>query len=230
MISKPQCFARRLNVMLAIFALWSIAVAARVHLIAGPRREHFIAEGEKIARFEGGLPALRGRIFDRNGVKLAWSERYYDLVSTLPAGYVDESSVRSLLREVLPRLPDNASPPEWRRGLNPAELLALEGVIRAGIAPVRIRMREERIAVNSPELRGLLGQCEARDGVLVGVSGLEKKHNDRLAGRPGRFVVLLDRWRNWIPASWKLLRRAVPGGDVTVDFAVGEAESGRRLP
>jgi len=227
MILKPQCFARRLNVMLAVFALWSIAVAARVYLIAGPRREHFIAEGEKIARFEGGLPALRGRIFDRNGVTLAWSERYYDLVSTLPTEYVDEASVRSILKAALPHLPGSAAPPEWRRGLDPAELLALEGVIRAGIAPVRIRMREERIAVNSPALRGLLGRCEARDGVLVGVSGLEKKYNDRLTGHPGRFAVLLDRWRNWIPASWKLLRRAVPGGDVTVDLSVGETETGR---
>lgn len=224
MTSESHRFARRLNGMFIFFAVWSIAVMLRVFWIAGPGRDHFIAAGEKIARIEGELPALRGRILDRNGVPLAWSERYYDLVSTLADDSVAVPEARTALREVLPRLPVDAAPPVWFRGLSPSELLALEAVVRSGAVPVTIRLREERIAVNSPVLRDRLGSCESRHGVLVGVSGLELAYNRELAGRSGRFAVMLDRWRRWIPASWKLLRPAVPGGDVTVDFEVGEAE------
>ena len=129
---------------------------------------------------------------------------------------------RAVLRTALPDLPADASPPVWRRGLTPTELLALESVVRNGAAPVRIRLREERIAVDSPAIRGRLGSCGFRDGVLVGMSGLELSCDHRLAGRAGRFTVMLDRWRRWIPASWKLLRPAVPGNDVRVDLDAGE--------
>ena len=219
---KPQRFGQRLNWMFVFFAAWSAAAVSRVLWIAGPRREHFIAAGERIARIERELPALRGRILDRNGVPLAWSERYYDLVSTVPADAVDVPAVRATLCETLPRLAADAAPPVWCRGLSPAELLALEAVVRGGTVPVTIRMREERIAVNSPALRERLGSCESRNGTLVGVNGLESEFNARLTGRPGRFAVMLDRWRCWIPASWKLLRPAVPGRDVTVELDAGE--------
>lgn len=222
MDSESQRFARRLNRMFVFFAVWSIIVMFRVFWIAGPRREYFIAEGEKIARIEGALPALRGRILDRRGIPLAWSERYYDLAATSSADAAAVTETRAALREVLPRLAADAAPPVWFRGLSPSELLALEPIVRSGAVPVTIRMREERIAVNSPALRDRLGRCELRGGMLIGVSGLEREYDRQLAGTPGRFSVMLDRWRRWIPASWKLLRPAVPGGDVTANFEAGE--------
>ena len=85
-------------------------------------------------------------------------------------------------------------------------------------------MREERIAVNSPALRRHLGKCEIRSGAMIGVSGLELKYDAALAGRPGRFSVLLDRWRRWIPASWQLLEPPRAGSDVTVDLDAGAGE------
>ena len=90
---------------------------------------------------------------------------------------------------------------------------------------LKILSRLERITVNSPAVRHLLGKVEERDGVLCGISGLELEHDARLRGEPGRFEVLLDRYRHWMERSWKLLAEPLPGEDVQLNESVTELEA-----
>ena len=108
-------------------------------------------------------------------MKLAWSERYYDLVSTLEPEERFSSSEREELGAAVSAI-------EWshatlRRDLTPAEVSALEPVISGGVR-VRIAPRNERIVIDSAAVR-------------AGIGAAELEFDSALAGNPGRFRVLL---------------------------------------
>ncbi len=213
--NRDDLFFPRSAILLAFFGVWSLVAVVRAFYLAGPGRERFIEIGEKIAAYEGVLPAPRGRILDRGGVPLAWSERYFDLQQVSGVSSVD----RERLRAVLPQVEVPAFRGEktvLKRGLSPDEILALEPVVK-GSGAFRIVSRSERLTVSSVGIRRLLGGVELRDGVQVGISGLEADYNAALTGHSGRFRVLLDRYRNWIGSSWTLLERPVPGRDIQLD-------------
>ncbi len=208
--SEKKTF-RRFRLVLALLTLWMLAAAGKSFYLAGPGREKIIAAGEAFARFEGKLPAARGRILDKNGVTLAWSEFYYDLHSDVKP---DETELDALRRI----FPDGnfGHSGVLRRHLTPDELLALETAIRNG-ARFFIRPRVERIVVNSPNVRSRIGKVERIRGVFRGVSGYEQRFDDLLRGTPGRFRVLRDRYKNWLPKSFELKSQPVPGRDIRLD-------------
>ena len=212
---------RRVRILFAVLLLWGAAAAARGWYIAVPGRAHFIAVGEKMARCTVVIPALRGRILDADGVPLVWSEYFYDLESAVPVSALYPREVAAL-REVLSEMePDGEV---LRRGLTARELLALEPLVRRGIR-VRVVRREERIVIDSPAVRGHAGAVRRENGVSRGVSGWEREFDGRLAGRPGRLTVLLDRHRNWIASSAKFLIRPAAGSDVRLERRLGELEA-----
>ena len=84
--------------------------------------------------------------------------------------------------------------------------------------------RWERMTVSSLRIRRRLGTVMLLEGELVGQSGLELEFDSLLRGKAGEFRVLLDRYRNWIPESWELLRNPVPGRDIKLNVAAEELE------
>ena len=219
---------RRLIVLFVFLGLWLLAVVARAFYLAGPGREAAIQAGEKIARQEGTIPAPRGRIVDCNRVPLAWTERYFDLYWIGNEGDLPNEDEWKILAELLPaaRLPERHGVEPFQliyRQLAVSEVLKLEPVVKQS-SRLKILSRLERITVNSPAVRRLLGKVEERDGVLCGISGLELKYDARLRGAAGRFEVLLDRYRHWMERSWKLLAEPIPGEDVQLNESVTELE------
>lgn len=213
----------RFRLLAAVFIIWALVAAGRAFYLAGPGRAKFIELGEAIARREPVLPASRGRILDRDGVPLAWNERYYDLYSDFGD---DEPSrlERATLRRIFGVSHPEAEPDGLlRRNLSARELVALESPIRDG-ARLRIVPRVERITVSSSRVRRRIGRVEVRDGEQYGVSGFELEYDSRLRGRNGRARVLLDRWRGWIPSSWEIVEAPVPGQDVRLDYFASELE------
>ena len=69
----------RYCVILCLFGAAFICCAVKGCRLAGPDRARIIARGEKIARVWRQLPAKRGRILDKKGKILVWSELYWDL-------------------------------------------------------------------------------------------------------------------------------------------------------
>lgn len=222
-------FERRLRrrglILAAIFAVWGAAALLRAWYIAVPGRERFIAAGEKMARRTVAIPAVRGRIFDAAGVRLVWSERFYDLVSQTAEG---EFLSDEELAELTPVLADlSAEGRVLRRNLTPDELLHLEAPLKSGIR-ARIVSRDVRIVVSNPAIRRLAGELRFRDGGWHGASGWESEFDPELSGTPGRLSVLLNRHRHWIPASVRVLSLPVPGRDVKLTHTLREFEEMER--
>ncbi len=220
----------RFRWLLVALALWVAVAFFRAYYLAVPGRDFYLGVGERLARIEPAIPAARGRLLDRDGVPLAWSERYFDLWSTADEAPMEES-LRKRLAEILP---ERAASLNFRPGaavlrhLDAAELLALEPLLREE-SGLRIRSRVERIVAAVPGLRDRVGAVTVGSGgAVTGVSGWELEYDRELRGSPGRFSVMLDRYRRWIPSSWRLLSKATPGRDVTVPFRLADGEGVRK--
>ena len=168
------------------------------------------------------IPASRGRILDAAGVALAWSEHFYDLKSTARALSDEETAA---LKKLFPEMKTDGE--YLRRNLTPGEVMGLEELIRSGVR-VRIVARNERIVIDSPEVRRLVGEVRLESGKFRGISGWEKEFDDELSGSPGRMNVMLDRNRNWIHSTVRVIRPMVEGRDVKMDLTLRELEKRAR--
>ena len=216
--------AGRFILMLAVFGAGFLACAVRGCRLAGPERDAIIARGEKTARVRRNLPGKRGRILDREGKVLVWSEIYFDL--RYDAGGENELSEdeQQTLIALFGKLDLQAGPGAvLRRHLTPEELLALEPLLRRG-APLKVAVRHERMLCNSQAVRRLAGTVEVRHGTQCGVSGWELEHELTLRGVPGEYSVLLDRFGKYMPKSFHLISRPQDGGDVRIGKTLEELE------
>lgn len=221
MIAERTLRARSLFIAV-FFAGWFLAVMLFNAFLAGPGREKHLEAGRRIAQVSGSFYLPRARLLDRNGVPLAWSEKYFDLVweAQLPP----PSRLFETLAEILPGLDRPKSGDggyELKRNLRPMELVRLDPLIRRH-PELKIRPRLRRVAVSDPELRQRLGQVEYDGHRQLGISGFEAQFDDLLTGAPGNYEVMLDRYRNWIDDTWRITREPAAGADVFLDFSIAE--------
>ena len=212
---------RRVCVVAAVFAAFLLLALGRAWYVAVPGRGKYIAVGEEMARRDVTIPASRGSIISADGVVLAWSEHFYDLVSIAPKRVPLTGEEVSALKKVLHDMDANGK--IIKRNLTPGEVMSLEELIRSGVR-VRIVVRNERIVIDSPEIRRRVGQVRGGAGGPRGVSGWEKEFDGELSGSPGRVNVMLDRNRNWIRSSVKVLKPMTKGKNVKLKFTLGELE------
>ena len=174
----------RAVIFFSLLLAWAAAALLRAVWLAGPRSAEYIAQGEKMARFHGTLPAMRGRILDRAGRTLVWSERYFDLYLTLPEGMTPEDETFDVVRKTVKdlKIPEagTGTPVLLKRDLAPAELLALEPVVKNNRA-FRIESRVERIAVSNPAARSRLGTVKRRTGRRIGAGSRVRRPAARQA-------------------------------------------------
>ncbi len=208
---REQMVRRGRGLLLAAGVVLSV-ILIRAWYFAGPCRAEALAAGERMARLEAAIPAVRGRILDASGVVLAWSERRFDLL--VSPDFNDDAALTALL----PPGPERSTG-VWRRSLSGEELLLLESWVKER-RQLRIVSRLERIVINSPRWRGRIGGCVVNNGVLEGISGLELEYDKLLRGTPGVFQVMLDPHRRWIESSWTLLSPPVNGKDVRLPEAI----------
>ena len=71
-----------------------------------------------------------------------------------------------------------------------------------------------------------LGEVRQTDGTEVGISGWEKRFNDRLSGKAGTFTVMLDRYGKWLNSTFRITQAAVNGEDIFLseELSNGEAQ------
>ena len=207
--SLKQVMAKRMRFLAVLFVLALLAAGVRAWYIASFRRLEFIAAGENAARRTFAIPAQRGRIFDASGLKLVWSERYCDLVSTLPAEKRLHDWELETLRGAVGAL--SADFGVLRRNLSAEEVLALELPLRSGIR-ARIVSRDERMTVDSPAVRRRAEKWEV-------------EHASSLAGRDGSLMVMLDRFGKWIPSTVRIVEPPRPGTDLHLKKTLEELEA-----
>ena len=214
----------RFCVILFFFGAAFICCAVKGCRIAGPDREKILARGEKIARVWRQLPARRGRILDKNGKVLVWSELYCDLHYNKSGAYELSEDEQQTLIELFGKIDFDVPPSKpLRRHLRPDELIALEELLQKG-APLRILVRHERLLCDSDAVRTLAGKTELRNNVQYGISGWELQNELLLRGVPGRYSVLIDRFGNYMPKSFKLGSPPSDGKDLKLPETLEEIE------
>lgn len=221
-------FQLKTLMILSFLLIWAVVAAAHVFYYAVAERDALLAETRKIAWREAKIPALRGRILDRNGVPAAWSELHHNLVlERLP-----ESRKRreSLLRRIGQTFPETAgkllkTPLVLKHGLTPEEILLYSREFRAW-QEVAIVPFVRRVVAGPPEIQARIGRTARNNaGEIVGVSGLEREYDLELSGRAGRMTVMLDRNGNWSSETLRITRQPENGRDITAEFELPARQS-----
>ncbi len=211
-------FKNRNRIILTVFIIWAFVITFRLFYYTSYSREHYLEEGNRNAWRNGTIPAARGRILDKDGLPLAWTRRYHDLVIEVYPDLCRTNSV--LVREINGKMhgliPDEKKEKYVKKGLSPSEISLLRGYMEK-YRGVKITPRLERIYVDYPEVRRILGKVDVYNGRYCGLDGVEQEYDSELNGTDGMYVVMLDRYRNWIPGTWKSKTEMLPGKDVMLE-------------
>ena len=202
-----------------IFLVWMVVILLRMVWLAGDFSNWRRIEIEATASRTGVLPALRGTIFDGNGRKLAWSEKYYDLHFTGRVFPEEIDTLKTLLP--LRTIPENIPNDFVITKLAPDEMLALDRIVKK-IPALQITSRVERVRVDDAKAREQLGEIDPATGKPL--SGWEKEFDRELSGNNGTFRVLLDRKGNWIDGTWEIREMPEKGRDIRVNWCLEAAK------
>jgi cell division protein FtsI (penicillin-binding protein 3) len=215
-----------LSILLGVFA----CLLGRLFYVQVVQERHFQkqADAQQWTRVET-VPALRGRILDRQGRPLAQTENF-PTVAVDPAAIVDRARTARLLREEL-GVPEAEFAQILARGGRRFAYVRRQVADRAAVDRLRARanaaglagfiFQEEpkRIHPQGNVAAHILGFTD-RDG--KGLEGLEKQFEEQLAGRPGRRVTLRDARSQRIVTAGAPLQPPVDGEDVhlTLDATI----------
>ena len=218
-------FRIRSRTVLFLLILWAGLASAMLFHYSVSARGKYLDMGDKLAWKEGTIPAPRGRILDKDGKALAWTEKYFDLllISTRNMNIQRENEILSELAGLLvsePRKIDEETV-LLKKNLSPEEIVLLDMVI--GKYPeLKIASRNERRYIDYSRVRTILGNVKVEDGRLSGTCGLEHKYDKMLSGSEGFYVVMLDKQGGWVRGTWKLLRKPRQGNDLILEKSVEE--------
>ena len=200
---------RRWNWILALLILWSIVALGKAFYLAGPGRSSRIEQAFKMASGRGRIPAQRGTVFDRDKTPVIWDEMRFELTAKRDLKPSEIRRINQVLGYNIPRA--DADSRLLLSDLSPDDIKALQELIQQGF-PIKITCKRERIFAISAHSRSRLEKIEA-------------EHLDKLTGTDGSYIVLLDRFRNWIPGSFRLISKPVPGEDVIIKESISELEA-----
>ena len=91
-----------------------------------------------------------------------------------------------------------------------------------------IKPRIIRIIIDHQKLNNIVGKVEIANKTMLGISGLEKKFNEELAGKPARFKIMLDREKNWIDTTTREVAKGKVGEDIVLNQTIEELLAGKQ--
>ena len=216
---------RRIVALLVVIALAFVAVVARLTYVQAVHADRYAAFGESQRVRTIALPAARGAIFDRRGRELALTVRQ-PTVWANPKLVTDPLRAAEALAPVLGEQPERLQEQLTRDAsfvylarkipedvAAKVEALHLDGVfLLAGGEP-------QRFLPSGPLATSVIGHVGTDN---QGLSGLEMRFEEQLAGRPGRLVVERDPSGLRIPGGVRQHIPSVRGDDVvlTLDRAL----------
>jgi len=229
METNTSNFQSRATRILWIILVWAILASCWFFYYSVFARQKYLELGNKLAMRQGNYYAGRGRILDKNDRVLAWSERYFDLY--LMCSEEDPNIQEMTLDKVKEILPEAAffrvkeAVFLLKREVPPEKIIALEPLL-IKFPDLKILPRTVRKVVDYAEVRSYIGHVELQqEGRATGISGIEKECDSDLAGSMGIYEVMLDRHKNWVPGTWQLKSKAVPGKDVKLDLSLEEIKN-----
>jgi len=207
---------KRLTLLIVLLGAWAGVLLLQNFNLAVLRNEYYLKQGELIASYYGSIPAPRGRIVDSDKIPLVWSEKYFDLYYLDDPANMPEELCTAL--SMIVRL-NKRNPLVYN--LKPAEIEKMAEFLKTD-SHLKIKIRVERIVIDSAKVRQLAGQLQSINGEMRGVSGWEREYDAVLTGHSGRFKVLLDRFHNWIGNTYVELLPPRPGEDVILSSRVSD--------
>ncbi len=192
---------------MVLFSVWFLAAVAALYYYSVHAGREYVKHGDNLALRKGVITAPRGTLFDKNGLKLAWTESRYDLVlSSIPKYPLRKKHLFDSLHKVLGVfepveqvdcfvITENLSPDLYKQ---------LESLIFT-YQELNVRLRYERLFVTR----------EFQDYSIL--SGLEQEYDGTLKGVAGEYVVMVDSLGNLVPGTWKLEKPVVAGEDVVIE-------------
>jgi cell division protein FtsI/penicillin-binding protein 2 len=201
--------------------LWAALGAARLFYFTVLARNDYLEAGERLSIRTGVIPAMRGRIVNKDGTLLAWSERIVDILLTeIPDSAFRRERIECEVRRVLPNFSISLSRKGMiiKKDISPEEQIALFPIVSKFREIVFIRRVERRRCCGVPP--ELIGSVRVTEGGSMGVSGYEKRFDGKLRGRSGVFQVMVDRRGRWIPGTWREMTKPVNGEDVSLTVYV----------
>ena len=221
-------FKKRATLLMAGAVIWALIAANYLFYFSYLNRTKYIDAGYKLAMRQGYYSAGRGRILDKNGIPLAWSERFFDLFLLKPPELPKfQKMLDTKLRHIFKDIKPCASALPFSviyYNIPPDEIPRLERIIHE-FPDLKIIPRTERVVVDHPEVKKLIGKVEMRDGLLYGINGIELQFDQTLTGQLGTYTVMLDRHKNFINGTWHLVKKAKPGEDITLQSSCAELKN-----
>lgn len=222
----------RIAWILAVCVLWSGFVCARLAQYMVVQRDHFLALMEDEAWRVADVPALRGRILDREGTPLAWSTRHFRVVFRVPRDAAVAARRLERIRSAVSQIASvEATSPVPGQTLvladdPPPGQLAVWTELAAGADDLRVESytRRHYCPDASPNLRQRLGAVRTVDGQTYGVEGEEDQHDHLLRGTAGKYRVMVGQDGAWLSGTWETLRELRPGYDVYLNVRVPKRE------
>ena len=181
--------------------------------LASYRGKSYRQEADNTSAHHGELSAIRGRIYDENDRLLAWSERSYDLILKARGTPEEEKHLQRLLKKnfnfTLPGK-ETTLPIIIKYALTGDELEKADDLAEK-YPSLAVELRwERRCSAIDPRL----GKVRQTGGTEEGISGWEKKFNDRLRGKEGTFSVMCDRRGRWMNSTFRIITPPQSGEDI----------------
>ena len=218
-MNDDESYIKRLRYLLIFFGVWALLAAGRLFYFSVLERDKYISDSTRLAWRVGSIPVVRGKILTADGIPLAWSE--YQVRLTLVSFPEKTERKKALLKFIKEEFGKELTGEEKLPFtlIQLAEINAFQKLhtlvkpypdLRCALVMIRKRHPDK-------SLDGVIGFCRRlEDGTLEGVSGLEKKYETELRGRTGKFRVMLNRYGNFVNATLRIYREALPGKDVTL--------------
>ena len=234
-IMTVAAYKLRTVIILGLLTLWAAGAAFKLYAHTVRDRDRLLAQARAIAWREAVIPARRGTIRDRTGAILAQDVFRCDLVlESLPKSPRRTAVLFRRLRETLPELKTDPAGPTFpvllKERLAAGEIQRYSQIFRR-FPEVRVTGRFERQFHPDPAVAALVGEIALNDrGERVGVSGLEQRNDLTLSGKPGRIVVMLDRYGSWIYETLRVVRQPENGRDLDLDRSLAELTAPQPAP
>ncbi|MEC0301418.1 penicillin-binding transpeptidase domain-containing protein [Terribacillus saccharophilus] len=209
-MKKNKTTQRMAMFLLSAFALLFLVLAGRFLFIqasgevAGVNLKEF-AESKRTDSYT--LEATRGKILDRNGMELAYDQPTYSIYAIVSEKYsadkdhpihvtdVDKTAeeiadiIDADTEDLKDRLQKGIDEGLWQvefgsagRGLSQDQKKQIEDLDLPGI---QFTEEAERFYPNGTFASQIIGLAQRKDGVIMGMTGIEQQLNDQLAGKNG---------------------------------------------
>lgn len=203
-------------------SVWALVIIARMSQIMIFDQEKHLADISRESWHRGMIPPQRGRILDSSGSPLAWSTREIQLQWDIPSAPTTawrEWAALTAIPGLSLRLKAENLPTLFGKTVTlipniPAENARVIHDLCQAEPSFTLKSRFIRHQAGPPELRRLLGHTTQRNGIEIGLNGLERTHDSVLRGRPGIYHVMLDPQGKWVMETWEIVQNMQAGYDV----------------